>query len=91
MPATKKAINIVNDIYATLKQEKLTSILVTHDISEAISMCDRIIILSARPAKVKKEIKLNFDKKLSPLERRKESVFQDYFNEVWCLINESQE
>ena len=84
-------INIVNDIHATLKQEKLTSILVTHDISEAISMCDRIIILSTRPAKVKKEIKLNFDKKLSPLERRKESIFQDYFNEVWCLINESQE
>lgn len=81
-------INIVNDIYTTLKQEKLASILVTHDISEAISMCDRIIVLSSRPAKVKKEIVLNFNKNLSPLERRKESIFQSYFDQVWCLVNE---
>lgn len=84
-------LNISNDIYSMIKSEKLTSVLVTHDISEAISMCDKIIVLSSRPAKVKKEIKINFDQKLSPLERRKDSLFQKYFDEVWGLINENKE
>ena len=75
----------------TIKTEKLTSVLVTHDISEAISMCDRIIVLSTRPAKVKKEIILEFDSSLNPIERRKDPQFQKYFDEVWCLINENQE
>lgn len=80
---------IADDIYEVIKQEKLTSILVTHDISEAISMCDRIIVLTKRPATIKKEIKLDFDSSLTPLERRKEPVFQTYFDEVWGLINEN--
>lgn len=80
---------IADDIYDVIKQEKLTSILVTHDISEAISMCDRIIVLTKRPAIIKKEIKLDFDSSLTPLERRKEPVFQTYFDEVWGLINEN--
>ena len=84
-------INISNDIYQNLKSEKLTSILVTHDISEAISMCDKIIVLSNRPAHVRKELKLNFDSDLNPIERRKDPQFQKYFDEVWCLINENQE
>lgn len=79
---------IADDIYEVIKSEKLTSILVTHDISEAISMCDRIIVLTKRPATIKKEIKLDFDKKLTPLERRKEHIFQIYFDEIWGLINE---
>lgn len=84
-------LNISNDIHTIIKNEKLTSVLVTHDISEAISMCDRIIVLSSRPAQVKKEIILNFNEKLNPLERRKDSMFQKYFDEVWCLINENKE
>ena len=80
---------IADDIYEVIKSEKLTSILVTHDISEAISMCDRIVVLTQRPATIKKIIKLEFDKSLSPLERRKEHVFQRYFDEVWGLINEN--
>lgn len=84
-------LNISNDIYSIIRQESLSSILVTHDISEAISMCDRIIVLTNRPASVKKEIKLDFKKTLSPLERRKDALFQKYFDEVWGLINENKE
>lgn len=80
---------IADDIYDVIKTENLTSILVTHDISEAISMCDKIIVLTKRPATVKKEIELKFNKTLSPLERRKEPIFQTYFDEVWELINEN--
>lgn len=84
-------LNISNDIYSIIKNEQLTSILVTHDISEAISMCDKIIILSNRPATLKKEIVLEFNQNLSPLDRRKDAKFQTYFDEVWCLINENKE
>ncbi len=82
-------LNISNDIYDVIKQEELTAVLVTHDISEAISMCDKIIVLSKRPATIKKEITLDFNKNLKPLERRKDPLFQEYFDEVWGLINEN--
>lgn len=81
-------LHISNDIYEMIRNEKLTTILVTHDISEAISMCDRIIVLSKRPATIKRTISLDFPKDLSPLDRRKNSSFQNYFDEVWGLINE---
>lgn len=81
-------LKIADDIYNVIRNENLTAILVTHDISEAISMCDRIIILSKRPASIKKEIKIEFDKKLSTLEKRKDHRFQIYFDEIWGLINE---
>ncbi len=84
-------LNISNDIYEMIRSEKLTTILVTHDISEAISLCDKIIVLSNRPATIKKEIILEFPIELSPIERRKHSKFQSYFDEVWGLINENQE
>ena len=54
-------IKVSNDVYKTIKEEKLTAILVTHDISEAISLADRIIILSKRPAKVVKQYEIKFD------------------------------
>lgn len=73
---------VQEDISNIIRQEKKTAILVTHDITEAISMSDRIIILSSRPGKVKKIIKLDFGK-LSPFERRKKPEFSKYFDMVW--------
>ena len=75
-------IKVSNDVYKTIKEEKLTSILVTHDISEAISLADRIIILSKRPAKVVKQYEIQFDN-LTPLEKRTNPLFLSYFNQIW--------
>ena len=75
-------IKISNDVYKTIKENNLTAILVTHDISEAISLADRVIILSKRPAKVLKEYKLKFDN-LSPLEKRTNPLFLEYFDKIW--------
>ena len=54
-----------DDMYRIIKAEKKTAILITHDIAEAISMSDRVIVLSRRPATVKSiyEIKLSDKKK----------------------------
>jgi NitT/TauT family transport system ATP-binding protein len=81
-------LNISNEVYEIIKKEKKTTIMVTHDISEAISMSDEIIILSNRPAVVVKDIILEFGEDFScPLKRRESPSFRVYFNEIWKELN----
>ena len=54
-------ITVTNDIYSILKKEKITAIIVTHDISEAISMSDRVFVLSKRPGTIKHIHKIDFE------------------------------
>ncbi|MBE7075372.1 MAG: ABC transporter ATP-binding protein [Clostridiales bacterium] len=76
-------LDVCNDVKNIIKQENQTAILVTHDISEAISMSDRVFILTKRPAKLHKIEIMDFDKSLSPLKRRDEKHFSAYFNKIW--------
>lgn len=76
-------LSVQNDIYEIIKSEHKTAILVTHDISEAIAMSDRIIILSKRPGTIKKIIDINIDKNQKPIERRNNSIFNSYFKTLW--------
>lgn len=77
-------IEVSDDIGRIIRQENKTAILVTHDLAEAISMADRIIVLSNRPARVKKimEVSLSVSNK-SPLASRSAPEFQKYFNTLW--------
>lgn len=70
------------DVWNIIKQEKQTAILVTHDISEAISLSDRIIVLTKSPAEVKKIVEIPF-KTQSPLKRRENAEFSHIFDTVW--------
>lgn len=81
---------VSEDIYKIIKKEKKSTIIVTHDLSEAISMSDRIIILTDRPAKVMKiyEIKLSLDEEKTPLTARKSPDFRIYFDMLWRDLNE---
>ena len=83
-------IKVSDDVYNMIKTEKLTAILVTHDISEAIAMADKVIVFSKRPATIKKvhEIKMKSDHPLTPLEKRKQNEFRMYFDEIWSELNE---
>ena len=76
-------LNVCDDVYNIIKEEKVTAILVTHDISEAISLSDKIIILTKRPATVKKEIILNLQNLGTPLIRRESQEAKEYFDEIW--------
>lgn len=81
-------LNVCDDVYQIIKKEKKTAILVTHDLSEAISMADRILILSKRPAKICKIVSVRFQgPEKTPMERRQASEFKDYFNEIWKELN----
>ena len=75
-------LKVCDDVYQIIKSEEKTALLVTHDISEALSMSDQIIILSSRPASVKKELKINFQGK-TPLEKREDKDFGKYFELIW--------
>lgn len=75
---------VSNDISQLIRNTGKTMILITHDLSEAISIADRVIILSQRPAYIKKivPIQLNSDFS-SPLARRNTKDFSKYFNLLW--------
>ena len=75
------------DIHAILRREQLTALLVTHDIAEAVSMSDRIFILSRRPAVVKKVHDLTELAGLTPLQRRDHPSFHTHFNAVWKEVD----
>ena len=80
---------VTDDIYKILKQEGITAIMVTHDISEAISMSDRVIVLSQRPATVKNIYNIEFDiEHRTPLNCRESPQFSKYFNTMWKELEE---
>ena len=81
-------LNIGDDIYKIIKKEGKTSIMVTHDISEAISMSDKIIVLSKRPGKIKKIYDINLDNPTTPIKNRKDKNFSKYFEQIWEDLNE---
>lgn len=82
-------INVSEDIFKIIKDSNVSAILVTHDISEAIAMADRVIVLSHRPAKLKKIIDIKTDSPdNTPFNKRLSSEFRKYFDEIWGLLNE---
>lgn len=82
-------INVSEDIFKMIKDSNVSAILVTHDISEAIAMPDRVIVLSHRPAKLKKIIDIKTDSPdNTPFNKRLSSEFRKYFDEIWGLLNE---
>ena len=77
-------IMVTGDIYKILRNEKITALIVTHDISEAISMSDRVIILSNRPAVVKDIQTIDFEmKNRTPINCRESPKFSKYFDTIW--------
>jgi len=86
-------LSVADDIYEILKKEGKTAILITHDIAEAISMSERIIILTKRPGRIKKEVKIDLtkpDKRKpeKPSEARSAMEFTEYYQEIWKELME---
>ena len=77
---------IADEIGIILKKEKKTALMVTHDIAEAISMADRIVVLSKRPGTIKDiiTIKLSCPEGIrTPMKSREAPEFRHYFNKIW--------
>jgi NitT/TauT family transport system ATP-binding protein len=81
-------LRVAEDIGSIIRREQKSAILVTHDLSEAISMGDRILVFSSRPGRIVHTIRLDFDPALTSLERRETDLFQQYFSELWKEMNQ---
>lgn len=80
-------LKISDDIYKILKKEHKSMIMVTHDISEAISMCDRVIVLSNRPATIKNIYDINLEHRSTPINNRLDKNFSKYYELIWKDID----
>ncbi|CDE90108.1 taurine-transporting ATPase [Clostridium sp. CAG:389] len=77
-------IMVTEDIYSILRKEKITALIVTHDISEAISMSDRVLVLSKRPGTIKDIHKIDFEiENRTPINCRQSPKFSKYFDCLW--------
>ena len=81
-------LDVSTDVYRIIKSENKSTIMVTHDIPEAISMSDKIIVLSHRPATIKNIHEIKFDiKNRNPLNCRDHPDFRKYFDIIWKELN----
>ncbi len=82
-------LQVGDDIGNIIRKEQKTAVLVTHDLSEAIRMADRILILSSRPARLIRDLPLDFSclEEDTPLSRSNTGVFHEYFNLIWKELN----
>lgn len=79
-------LSVGNEVGKILRNEKISTILVTHDIPEAVSISDRVIVFTERPAKIKKEYDIKFDEDLgerTPMKCRNTLAFGEYFRTIW--------
>lgn len=83
--STRLAVS--DDVYQILKKEKKSAIIVTHDIAEAISMADRIIVLSQRPCVIKNIYDVKLTNKSTPIHNRKTKEFAQYYDMIWKDID----
>ena len=79
-------LNVCDDVYRIIKSEKKTAVLITHDISEAVSVADEAIVLSRRPATLVAEYALPFGEE-TPLKRRENPAFSLWFERLWKDLN----
>ena len=72
-----------DDMNKIIKNEKKTAVLITHDIAEAVSMADRVIVLSKRPCKVKSIYNIKLENRKNPIDNRKDPKFNYYYDLIW--------
>ena len=80
-------LTVCDDISTIIRESRKTAILITHDLSEAVSAADRILVLTKRPGTICRILPVTFPLSANrPLERRNDSAFSLYFNELWKTL-----
>ena len=80
-------LSVADDVYKIIKNEHKTVVMITHDVGEACSIADRVVVLTDRPATVKKVFKIVMSDKSSPINNRKCKEFATYYDMVWKAID----
>lgn len=81
-------IKVSEDVLKKVREENITVIIITHDIEEAITLADKIIVLSKRPAKVKNIYDVNIDKSLSIIDKKNTKEFGTLLEHIWEDLDE---
>ena len=81
-------LSVTEDVYKIIQAEGKTTIMVTHDIPESISMSDEVIVLTNRPSQIKSTHKIEFDMEhRTPINCRETPKFRQYFDTIWKELN----
>lgn len=80
-------LNVCDDVASIIREEGKTALLITHDISEAVSLADRVLVLTKRPARVAYTHELDFGEVNAPLKRREMPQFSGWFEVLWKELN----
>ena len=80
---------VADDVYKIIKKENKTVIMITHDIGEACSISDRVVVLTSRPATIKKIFNIEMSNKSSPINNRKCREFSEYYDMIWKEIDKN--
>ena len=78
---------VSDDVYNIIKKENKTTIMITHDVAEAISMADKVIVLSNRPSTIKKIFDIHLTNKSTPINNRSCKEFNEYYQQIWKSID----
>ena len=76
-------VMLADDVYKMVKDLGKTAIMVTHDIGEAVSLADKVVVLTERPCVVKKIYDIDYKNRSTPFNNRKEKEFNYYYEKIW--------
>lgn len=76
-------LSVSEDVFNIIKKEKKTTIIISHDIGEVVSLCDRVVVLTKRPATIKNIYEINLENKSTPTQNRKDKNFYTYYDIIW--------
>ena len=80
-------MRVSDDVYRIIKKEKKTTVIITHDIEEAIAFSDQVIVLSKRPAKIKKTYDIHLTNTVGPIQNRMAKEFHQYYQDIWEVFD----
>ncbi len=84
-------LSVSADIANIIRETGKTALLITHDLSEAITLADRVIVLSRRPARVRREMEIHYEiSREDPLAVRGTAAYQTYFNQLWEVLTDDK-
>lgn len=80
-------LGISDDVYKIIRKEKKTTIIISHDIAECVSLCDRVAIMSKRPGTIKNVYDINLLNRDLPSKNRTDDKFYYYYDILWKEID----